>query len=95
VRTRLHNEEPHNLYVSPSISRVIKSRRMRLVGYVARIPAMRNSCKNLVGKSKWKISLGNPRRRRKGNIKMDLREIRWEGVDWIIWLRTGTSGDPL
>jgi hypothetical protein len=48
---RVHNEELHNLYASPNIIRVIKSSMMRGVGHVARMGAMRNEYKNLVGKS--------------------------------------------
>jgi hypothetical protein len=46
---RLHNEEPHKLYASPNIVRVIKSRRMRWVGHIARLGEMRNVCSVFVG----------------------------------------------
>jgi hypothetical protein len=54
----------------------------------------RNAYRILVGKSEGKRPLGRPRRRCVDNIKIDLREIGWEGVDWIglIWLRIETSG---
>jgi hypothetical protein len=58
---RLHNEELHNLYGSPHIIRVIKSRRMRWVGHVARMGETRNIYKILVGKSERKRSLGRQR----------------------------------
>jgi hypothetical protein len=48
-----------------------------------------------VGKPKGKIPLGIPRCRWVDNIKMDLREIGWDGVDWTNWLRIGTSGGLL
>jgi hypothetical protein len=80
---KLHNEELHNLYSSPSIIRMIKSRRMRLAGYVARIGEKRNAYRILVGNLEGKRPLGRPRRRWGDNIKIDLREIGWVGMDWI------------
>jgi hypothetical protein len=80
---KLHNEELHNLYSSPSIIRIIKSRRMRLAGHVARMGETRNAYRILVGKPEGKRPLGRPRRRWVDNIKMDLREIGWNGMDWI------------
>jgi hypothetical protein len=59
---RLHNEELHTLYASRNI-RVIMSRRMRWVGYVARVGEMRNAYIILVGKPEGKRKLGRPRRR--------------------------------
>jgi hypothetical protein len=80
---KLHIEELHNLYSSPSIIRVIKSRRMRWAGHVARMRSNRTAYRILVGKPEGKRPLGRPRRRWVDNIKMDLREIGWDGVDWI------------
>jgi hypothetical protein len=80
---KLHNEELRDLYSSPRIIRIIKSRRMRSVGHVARIGKKRNAYRLLVGKPEGKRPLGRPIRRRVGNIKMDLLGIDWEGVDWI------------
>jgi hypothetical protein len=74
-------DELHNLYSFPSISRIIKSRRMRWAGHVARMGEKRNAYRILVGKPEGKRPLG--RRRCVDNIKMDLREIGWDGVDWI------------
>jgi hypothetical protein len=74
--TKLHNQELHNLYYSPSIIRMIKSRRMRLAGYVARMGENGNAYRILV-------PLGRPRRRWVDNIKIYLREIGWDGMDWI------------
>jgi hypothetical protein len=71
------------LYSSPSIIRIIKSRRMRGAWHVARIGAKRNAYRILVGKPEVKRPLGRPRRRWVNNIKMDLREIEWDGMDWI------------
>jgi hypothetical protein len=54
----------------------------------------RNAYRILVGKREGKRPLGRPRRTWVNNIKMDLREMGWDDMDWIglIWLRTGTSG---
>jgi hypothetical protein len=79
----LHNEELHNLYSSPSIIRVIKSRKMRWAGHAARMGERRNAYRNLVGKPEGKRPLGRPRRRWVNNIKMDLREVGWDVRDWI------------
>jgi hypothetical protein len=62
---------------------MIKSRRMRLAGHAARMGEKRNAYRILVGKPRGKRPLGRPRRRWADNIKMDLREIGWDGVDWI------------
>ena len=59
----LHNEELNDVYSSPNIVRVIKWRRMRWVGHVARMGEKRGVCRVLVGKSEGKIPLGRPRRR--------------------------------
>jgi hypothetical protein len=80
---KLRSEELHNLYSSPSIIRMIKSSRMRWAGHVARMGAKRNACRILVGNPEGKRPLGRPRRRWVNNIKMDLGEIGWDGVDWI------------
>jgi len=75
--------ELHNLYVSLSIIRVIKSRRMKWAGHVAWMGKFTNSHNILVGKKEGKRPLGRPRRKWEDNIKMDLRKIGWEGVDWM------------
>jgi hypothetical protein len=72
---KLHNEELHNLYSLPNIIRMIKSRRMRWAGNVARMGEKRNAYRILLGKPVEKIILGRPRRRWVDNIKMDLREL--------------------
>jgi hypothetical protein len=80
---KLHNEELHNLYSSPSIIRMIKSRRIRWAGHVARMGEKRNAYRILVGNPYRKRSLGRPRCRSVDNIKMDIREIEWDGMGWI------------
>jgi hypothetical protein len=80
---KLHNEELHNLYASPSIIRMLKSRRMRWAGHVTRMGEKRNAYRILVGNPEGKRPLGRPKRRWMNNIKMDLRQIGWDGMDWI------------
>jgi hypothetical protein len=81
--SKLHNKELHNLYSSPSIIRIIKSRRMRWVGHVARMEEKRNVYRLLVGKPQGKRPLGRPRHRWMDSIKMELLEIGLSVVDWI------------
>jgi hypothetical protein len=80
---KLHNEELHNLYSLPSIIRIIKSRRMRWAGHMARMGKKRNVCRLLVGKPEGNRPLGRPRHRWIYNIKMDLLEIGVSVMDWI------------
>jgi hypothetical protein len=80
---KLRNEELHNLYPSPSLIRIIRSRRIRWEGYVARKGEKRNVYRLLVGKPEGKGPLGRPRRRWMDIIKMDLLEIGLNVVDWI------------
>jgi len=80
---KLHNEELNDLYCSPKFVRVIKSRRMRWAGHVARMGERRGVYRVLVGKSKGKRTLERPRRRWEDNIKMDLQEVGCGGMDWI------------
>jgi hypothetical protein len=79
----LHNDELHNLYSSPNIVRVIKSRTMRWAEHVARMGEGRDVYRVLVGKPEGKRPLGRPRRRWEDNIKLDLRGIGIDGVNWI------------
>jgi hypothetical protein len=80
---RLHNEELNDLYSSPNIIRVIKSRRMRWAGHVARMREKRDACRILVGRPEGRRPLGRPRCRWEDNIKMDLQEVGCGGMDWI------------
>jgi hypothetical protein len=80
---KLHNEELDNLYCSPRIIRIIKSRRMRWAGHVARMGDKWNGYRIIMGKPEGKRPLGRPRRRWGDNTRMDLRETGWCGMDWI------------
>jgi hypothetical protein len=80
---KLHNEELHDLYSSPSIFRIMKSRSMRWAGHVARMGEKRNAYTLLVGKPEGKRPLGGPRRRCVDNIRMNLVEVGWGDVDWV------------
>ena len=90
---KLHNEELNNLYCSPNIVRVIKSRRIRWAGNVARMGNSRGLYGVLVGKPKGKRPLGRPWRRWEDNIKMDLQEVGWVVWTGLIWHRTGQDRD--
>ena len=79
----LHTEELNDLYFSPNIVRVIKSRRMRWAGHVARMGETRGVYRVLVGKPEGKRPLGRPRHRWEVSIKMDLQKVGYEGMDWI------------
>jgi hypothetical protein len=80
---KLHNEELHNFYSSRNIMGMIKSRRMRWAGHVARMRETRNAHRILVGKPEGKRPLGRLRPRWVDIIKMDLRDVGWDGMDWI------------
>ena len=85
---RLHSEELNDLYCSPNIVRVIKSRRMRWAGHVARMGENRGVYRVLVGKREGRRPLGRPRRRWVDNIRMDLQEL---GCGYMYW--TGLAQD--
>ncbi|KAJ4442563.1 hypothetical protein ANN_04150 [Periplaneta americana] len=80
---KLHSTELHALYTSPDIIRTIKSRRLRWAGHVALMGESRNAYRVLVGRPEGKRPSGRPRCRREDNIKMDLREVGYDGRDWI------------
>jgi hypothetical protein len=80
---KLHTEELHNLYSSPSIIRMMKLRRMRWTGHVARMGEKRNAYGILVGYPEGKRPLGRRRRWWVDNNKMYLTKIGWGGMDWI------------
>jgi hypothetical protein len=79
---KLHNDEPHSLYSSPKIGRIIKSRRIRWPGHVARMGEGRGVHWVLVGRPEGKGPLGRPRRRWEDNITMVIRETGIDGENW-------------
>jgi hypothetical protein len=80
---KLHNKELRDFYSSPSIIRIIKPRRMKWAGHVARMREKRNAYRLLAGKPERKRPLGRPRRRWVDDIRLDLGEVGWGDVDWI------------
>ena len=80
---RLHNEELNDLYSSPNIVRVTKSRRMRWAVHVVRMGEERGVYRDLVGKPEGRRPLWRPRRRWVDNIRMDLQEVGCRYMDWI------------
>jgi hypothetical protein len=81
---KLHSGELHNLYSLPDIIRRIKSRRIRWAGHVARMGEVKKLYEFLVEESEGKRPLGRPRRTWENGIKLCLREIGWEGVEWVL-----------
>jgi hypothetical protein len=80
---RLHNKDLYVLYSSPNIIWVIKSRILRWAGHVARMEERKGAYRALVVKPEGRRPLGRTRLRWEDNIKMDLQEVGWGGVDWI------------
>jgi hypothetical protein len=68
---------------------------MKLAGRVERVGKSSGVCRSLVGKPEGNGPLGRPRRRWDDNIKMDLQEVGYEGMDWINLVRLGTGGGHL
>ena len=91
---KLHNEKLNDLYCSPNIFRVIKSKRR--AGHVARMGEKRDVYRDLVGKPEGRRPPKRPRRRWEDNIKMHLRQVEWGG-EWTgsSWFRIGTGGGLL
>ena len=87
-----NNEELNDSYSSPNIVRVIKSRRMRWAGHVARMEERRGTYSALVGKSEGKRPHGRRRRRWEDNIKMDLEEM---GCGVMAWIKLAQDRDRL
>ena len=81
---RLHNEELNDLYSSPNIVRVIKSRRMKWAGHVARMGEEMGVYRVLLEKPEGRRPLGRPSRRWVDNIRMDLQEVGCGYLDWIV-----------
>jgi hypothetical protein len=80
---KLHNKELNDLYSLPNIVQVVKSRRMRWAGHVARMGEDRGVHRVLVGKPEEKMPLGKPRRRWEDNIKMNLQEVGRGRGNWM------------
>jgi len=80
---RLHNEELYDFYSSSNIVRVIKSRRMRWAGHVARMGEERGVYRVLVWKPEGRRPLRRPRRRRMDNIRIDLQKVGCGYMEWI------------
>ena len=80
---RLHDEELNDLYCSPNIVRVIKSRGIGWAGHVARMVEERGVYRVLVGKPEGRRPLGRSRRRWADNIRMDLQEVGCGYMGWI------------
>jgi hypothetical protein len=80
---RLRNKEPYDLYSSPNIIRLIKSRRMRWMGLVARMGERRGAYRILVERPERRRPLERPRRRWDVNTKMVLDEVGWGCIDWV------------
>jgi len=85
---KLHNEELNDLHCSADIIRVIKSRRMRWAGHVARTGERKSAYRVWMGKPEGNSPFGRPRRGWKDNIK------KWNGWTWtgLNWLRMVTAG---
>jgi hypothetical protein len=81
----LHSMFKNVIHIYNSIVRVIKARRMRWAGHVARMGEVRGAYNILVGRPERRRPRGRPRRRWEDNIKMDPREIGFGDVDWIHW----------
>jgi len=80
---KLQNEELNDLYCSPNIVRVIKSKSVRWAGHVARMGERRGVYRVLVGRPEGKRPRGRPRHRWENNIKMELQDMGCGGMDWI------------
>ena len=92
---KLRIEELNDLYCSPNIVPVIKSRRMRWVVHVVYMRKNRGVYRVLMGKPEGKKPLGRPRHRWQDNIKMDLQEVGCRGWTESNCLRIGTGGGHL
>jgi hypothetical protein len=89
---RLHNEELDDLYSSPNIIRVIKSRRMRWAGHVAHMGEERGACRILVGRPEGRNHVEDPDVDGRIILKWIFKKWDWGGWTGLIWLRIGTGG---
>jgi len=87
---KLHNEELNDVYRSPNIIRLIKSRRMIRAGHVASMEREERCIQGFGGEPEGKRPLGRPRRRWEGNINIDFQEVGWVWTGFF-WLRLSTG----
>jgi len=80
---KLYNEKLNDLYPPSNIIWIIKSRRIRRAEHVGGMEEMRGVYCVLVGKREGKGQIGRPTIKWEDNIKLDLQDVRWEGIDWI------------
>jgi hypothetical protein len=92
---RLHNGELYDLCSSPSIIKVIKSRRIRWAGHVARMENRIGACMVSVERPERRSALEKPRCKCEDDIKMDPQEVGWEAWTALIWLRMEKGGGRL
>jgi hypothetical protein len=92
---KLHNEELHDLYSSPNIVQVMKLRRMKWAGHVARMGEERGLYRVLVGKPEGKRPMGRPRLSWEDNIRMNLQQMGCGVLTGLGWLRIETVGRQL
>jgi hypothetical protein len=88
---RLHNEELNDLYSSPNVIRMIKSRIIRWAGHVAHMEEGRGAYRIMVGDLREGDHLEDPGVDGDDDIKMDLQEVGWGAWTGLIWLRIGTG----
>jgi hypothetical protein len=93
--SKVHNEEVSGLCPSPDFVPVIKSRRMRWAGHVARVGERRRVDRVLGGKPEGNRPLGRTRCKWDNNIKIDLLEVELGASTGLIWLSTVTDGGHL
>jgi hypothetical protein len=89
---RVHNEELHDLYTSPNIIQVIRSRRMSWMGHVACMGERSGAYSILVEQPEGRRPLGRQRHRGKANVKMDFKDTVWGAWTGFMWLMIYTSG---
>jgi hypothetical protein len=89
---KLQNEELNDLYCSPIIIWVIKSRRLKWAGHIAHMGKRRGTYRVFMRKREGKRPFGKPRHRWENNIKKDLQEVGWEAWTALIWIRIETCG---
>jgi hypothetical protein len=92
---RLNKKELYALYSSTNIVRVIKSRRLRWAGHVARMGERRGAYRGLVGKPEGRRQIRRPRRRWEKSIKIGFKQVVWGSMDWIDWIHLAQKRERL